>query len=213
MFTGLIEKIGKVKNVNRNAGMMQVCIELPEKESIGWEVKNGDSISVDGVCLTVVKSQKNLFWVDVSRETQHRSTLKFIKPGDRVNLERALRAGQPMGGHFVYGHVDGLGRIKHFSLQGADRILSIQTDRKLLNFLVEKGSIACDGISLTIAELRNDSFSVVIVPYTFEHTTLQWKKPGDFVNLEVDIIGKYVAQFLHKDEQITEEYLKAKGFL
>ena len=213
MFTGLIEEIGKVKNIIRVAGTLQVCIEVPGKGSGEWDVKNGDSVSVDGVCLTVVKSQDNKFWVDVSRETQQRSTLRFIKPGNPVNLERALRVGQPMGGHFVYGHVDGLGRIKHLSQQGSEHILYIQPEATLLNSLVEKGSIACDGISLTIAELRNDSFSVVIIPYTFKHTTLQWKKPGDFVNIELDIIGKYVARFLHKEERITEDFLRAKGFL
>lgn len=213
MFTGLIEAIGEIKKRQTRGGVQQFSIEVMQNLSSDWVLKKGDSISVDGVCLTVVESKDRTFSVDISSETEQRSTLKFLRIGDRVNLERALKIGERLGGHFVTGHIDGTGRIRRFSTHAPERILEISLEKKFLKYAVEKGSIAIDGISLTVAGLNTYSVSIAIIPFTFNHTTLRWKKVGDAVNIELDIIGKYIERLLSPQKELMLTHLKEAGFI
>jgi riboflavin synthase len=156
----------------------------------------GDSISVNGVCLTAVTVQDGRFTVDVSPETLRVTTIGSFATGRAVNLERPLRADARLGGHFVLGHVDGVGRVRALRKDGASYWFDIDSPAGVAKYLIEKGSIALDGISLTIAKLDGRAFGVQIVPYTWQHTALAFAKPGDPVNLEADVLGKYVARLL-----------------
>lgn len=208
MFTGLIQKIGTVKRVSRGAGLVL---------EIGFDpwtrpLEQGESVAVNGVCLTVVNSDATRFTADVLRETESRTGLSDLLPGAKVNLERALRAGDAMGGHIVQGHVDARGRIKAKVPKGRDFQLQVECGRVLAAQSVLKGSIAIDGVSLTISAIGDDWLGVDLIPTTAAETTLGSKKVGDMVNLEGDILGKYVAK-RSQSEGLTEEKLAAAGFV
>jgi riboflavin synthase len=209
MFTGLVEKIGTVKRVSRGAGLVL---------EIGFEpwarpLEEGESVAVNGVCLTVVRCSASRFTADVLRETEAGSGLGALVPGDRVNLERALRAGEALGGHIVQGHVDGRGRIRARVPKGRDVQLQVTCGRVLAAQSVLKGSIAVDGVSLTISALGDDWLGVDLIPVTAASTTLGAKNVGDHVNLEGDVLGKYVAGRLAPREGLTEAKLSAAGFI
>lgn len=208
MFTGLIQKIGTVKRVSRGAGFVL---------EIGFDpwtrpLEQGESVSVNGVCLTVVNSDATRFTADVLRETESRTGLSDLLPGAKVNLERALRAGDAMGGHIVQGHVDARGRIKAKIPKGRDFQLQVECGRVLAAQSVLKGSIAIDGVSLTISAIGDDWLGVDLIPTTAAETTLGSKKVGDAVNLEGDILGKYVAK-RSQSQGLTAEKLAAAGFV
>ena len=195
MFTGLIEEVGKVKEINRKVDGINVSIEA---KNILDDIKIGDSIAVNGVCLTVVSLSDRGFSFDVSKETLDRSNLKFLKIGEYVNLERALKVSDRLGGHIVQGHVDTVGSITKITPLGEHTIFEIEIPPEYLNLVVEKGSIAIDGISLTINSIKNNRLFFNIIPHTIKSTNLQFRKVGDMVNIEFDVIGKYVWNMLEK---------------
>ena len=216
MFTGIIEETGAVRHVSLhgNSGSIQIGAELVLKGT-----KPGDSIAVNGVCLTVTTMDSKSFTADVMAETLRRSNLGDLKGGDRVNLERAMPAEGRFGGHIVSGHIDGTGTIAAMENEGNATWVYIRTSSDILALIVEKGSIAIDGISLTVAKVGMEDFAVSIIPHTSSHTALLKKRTGDVVNLENDIVGKYVERLLgrkapaeqHKS-RITEEFLRENGF-
>lgn len=199
MFTGIIEEVGKVLSVAVGARSASLTIE---GNRIFEDVKLGDSIAVNGVCLTVnafAKKGKDgggSFTADVMSETLRRSTLGQLRPGSSVNLERAMPADGRFGGHIVTGHIDGTGTLTNIREDDNARWLTVSVSKDILRFVVEKGSIGMDGISLTVASVGEDSFAVSIIPHTTKMTTLGQKKVGDLINLENDIIGKYVEKLL-----------------
>ena len=193
MFTGLIETQGIITRAERVSGGAQVEVYAPE---FGRDMTIGDSIAVDGVCLTVAKFIRGAFVADVSDETMARTTLGGVHQGTKVNLERALRLSDRLGGHLVTGHIDGVGRVLLRHPAGNSVIYQFQIPRELLDFVVQKGSIAIDGISLTVAQIRGDSIAAAVVPHTEEVTTLREKPIGSPVNVEVDMMAKYVKKFV-----------------
>lgn len=208
MFTGLIQKIGTIKRVSRGAGLV---LEIGF-EPWGRPLEPGESVAVNGVCLTVSHCDSTRFTADVLRETESRTGLGEVWPGMHVNLERALRSGDPMGGHIVQGHVDGRGTILGKEPKGRDFQLRIRCGRVLAAQSVLKGSFTIDGVSLTISALGEDWIGVDLIPTTLRETTLGERKAGDRVNLEGDVIGKYVAKRL-EGSGLTEENLAAAGFI
>jgi riboflavin synthase len=197
MFTGLIEGIGKVSSINNIGNDMRITVEplFPMTD----ECRVGESISIDGVCLTVTDISKEFFSMDVSGETLSRSTLRYLRQGHEVNMERALLLTDRLGGHLVSGHVDGIGKILKKETQKRSWLLRIGIDEKISRYTIEKGSIAVDGISLTINRCAENFFEVNIIPQTGGETTLLKKKVGDQVNIETDLIGKYVEKFFLRD--------------
>jgi riboflavin synthase len=202
MFTGLVEGIGKVREIHRMRGALRLSI-VPLFDMA--EVRTGESICVAGVCLTVTDIKEGCFSVDVSGETLSRSTVGSLKQGDEVNLERALRLTDRLGGHLVTGHVDGLGRILRKEQEQGSWRLEIGVDHALGRHLVEKGSVAVDGVSLTINHCFEAGFEVNIIPQTERETTILKKKVGDHVNIETDLIGKYVEKLLWKDGSVDRQ--------
>jgi riboflavin synthase len=212
MFTGLVEGVGEITEMRRMAEGLRLAVAPPFPVA---ELALGESVAVSGACLTVVKVEGRALQVEVSPETLARSTLASTKVGDRVNLERALRLGDRLGGHLVTGHVDGLGVLKE-RRQGPEHLeLTFEMPASLAPLVIEKGSIAVDGVSLTVNSVTGTAFSVNIIPYTAKDTNLDGLKVGDRVNLETDIIGKYVARLLgpHLAKSgLTEEFLARHGF-
>lgn len=215
MFTGLVERIGKVRRVSRGRGLVLEFSFSPWPSPLS----QGESVAVNGVCLTVVHCDSSRFTADVLRETEERTGLAELKPGDAVNLERAMRAGSPLGGHIVQGHVDRRGKILSFSPKGRDFRLKVQCGRVIAAQSIVKGSIAIDGVSLTITEIGEDWLAVDLIPTTLKETTLGMKHPGDMVNLEGDVIGKYVANASNplpaaqSSSGLTLQQLAAAGFI
>jgi riboflavin synthase, alpha subunit len=206
MFTGIIEEIGAVRATSLNHLVI-------EAHKVLEEVKVGDSIAVNGVCLTTTSLSSHGFSVDVMPETLRCSNLGGLHYSDQVNLERALAVGGHLGGHLVLGHVDDTAEVVAITPEEAARIMRISIPTKLTPYVVDKGFIAVDGVSLTINDVDNFSFTVSLVAYTLEHTTLGNRRPGDVVNLEADIIAKYVERLeRRKDEGITLDFLKEYGF-
>lgn len=177
------------------------------------DVKLGDSIAVNGVCLTVNHYSKDFFIADVMPETVAKTTIQYLKPGMPVNLERALRLGDRMGGHLVQGHVDGVGSIQKKDKQDIAIVFKIKAPPAIIKYSIPKGSIAIDGISLTLIEVVSDSFTVSLIPHTAQETTLGLKQPGDLVNLESDIIGRYVERLMKNDHDINRDSGLNMGFL
>lgn len=201
MFTGLIIELGEVAGLQRKTGDAVLSIRGRE---ILKDISLGDSISVNGVCLTVTDVNQDIASFDVSGETLRSSNLGELKRGERVNLEPSLRPNSKMGGHFVTGHIDGIGRIRSRRSEGHAERIVIEAAGNVLRYLVRKGSVAVDGISLTVVDVLDDAFSLVIIPHTGSLTTIGFKKAGDSVNLEPDILAKYVERFLHKDTSDTD---------
>ncbi len=193
MFTGIIEEKGSIKNITHGAKSAVLYIKA---DKIMSDVKIGDSVAVNGVCLTATKIMADGFTADVMAETLRRSSLGTLKAGDKVNLERAMSADGRFGGHIVSGHIDGTGTIKEYKREDNAIWVTIACGRNLLKYIAEKGSIAIDGISLTVAVVSDSYFKVSIIPHTAAETTLIDKKPGDSVNLENDIVGKYVEKLM-----------------
>ncbi|MDO4482185.1 MAG: riboflavin synthase [Bacillota bacterium] len=193
MFTGIVEEVGTIKNIKRGAN--SAVLEIAA-ETVTGDLKLGDSVAVNGVCLTVVSFDSRKFCADVMHETLDRSSLAALRPGSHVNLERAMPANGRYGGHLVSGHVNGLGKIASIKKDDIAIRYTISAGADITKYIVEKGSIAIDGISLTVTGVDEGSFSVSIIPHTAKSTVLYEKKIGDIVNLETDIIAKYVEKLL-----------------
>jgi len=197
MFTGIVEEAGVVEKINPG----KKSIELIVRATVaGRGVQPGDSVSVNGCCLTAVKitpaGKAKLLRFDLLQESWERTNFQFAQPGSLVNLERSLRANGELGGHFVTGHVDGLGKIIRWERAGRDHVLDIAAPADVMRYLVFKGSVAVDGMSLTVAAVSKKSFRIWIIPHTFEITALRERRVGDAVNLEADLLGKYVERFM-----------------
>ena len=217
MFTGIIEEIGIVKSIKSKV----ITIEA---NKIFDDLKLGDSVAVNGTCLTISSFSNKIFNADITTETLSRTNLGDLKSGFKVNLERALTSNGRLGGHIVSGHIDGVGIIKNISKSENDIILKIEVSANLMKYIIEKGSVAVDGISLTVAKVdsNKNNFSVAIIPHTLKETVLYYKKSGDKVNIENDIIGKYVEKLLtfnncnneknNKNSNINMEFLIKNGF-
>ena len=191
MFTGIVEELGTVREASANRLVIAAATVLSDTVT-------GDSLLVNGVCLTVVEHTGGSFAVDLSAETLARTSLGALAAGDPVDLERALTPSSRMGGHFVQGHVDGVGTVAHLGGTPEDRVLRVKVDGTLARYIVEKGFVAVDGISLTVTEARDTTFSAAVIPYTFDHTVLRSRSTGDPVNIEVDILAKYVERLAPK---------------
>lgn len=193
MFTGLIESQGVITRIDRVAGGAQLEVYAPD---FGRDMALGDSIAVDGACLTVAKFIRGAFVADVSEETLEKTSLGGMQVGSKVNLERALRMSDRLGGHLVSGHIDGVGRLLLRHAAGNSTVYQFQVPGQLMQYVIPKGSIAVDGISLTVSKLRGDSFAAAVVPHTEANTTLKDKPIGAPVNVEVDMMAKYVRRFV-----------------
>lgn len=216
MFTGLVECIAEIRSAQRKRGILEVSLAVPLDLS---DSKIGDSFCVQGACLTAVGFSSGSVQVEVSQETVERTTLGSYAPGRRVNVERALRVSDRLGGHLVTGHVDGIGHMVDRKEKGQNVDLRFRADTRVSRYLVEKGSICVDGVSLTLGVCEKDTFTVYLIPHTLDKTTLQFLRPGDPVNLEADIIGKYVEKFLalqnpstDRTEGVSKELLEKHGF-
>ncbi len=217
MFTGIIETVGSIKAfiLHNEKARMRVSTN-PEFGNFNL----GESIAVNGVCLTVCETEKSEFWVDISTETLNRTSLKELKEDSCVNLERALTPNKSISGHFVMGHIDQIGRVAEIQTKPGESLFRFEHPPELSPFIIEKGSIAIDGISLTLFNCKNDQFTVSIIPFTLEHTNLKDRKLGDIVNLECDMIGKYVVKACesvltsgNKSQGISLDFLKQQGYL
>ena len=210
MFTGIVEEMGTVRRLNQSPNRCE--LELSATKVLeGTQI--GDSIAVNGVCLTVIRMDKDHFTADVMPETLRRSNLGQLKTGSKVNLERAMAADGRFGGHIVAGHIDGTGTIRSMQPEGNAVLVTISAAPKLLRYVVEKGSIAIDGISLTVAKVSHTDFTVSLIPHTGEETTLLKHRSGEIVNLETDIIGKYVEKLMQpKRAGGRWELLQQNGF-
>jgi riboflavin synthase len=193
VFTGLVQDKATVAAVERNGDGVRLTVETSAAP-----IARGDSVSVNGVCLTAVETGAGRFTADVMAETLRRSSLAALSEGDRVNVEPAVRAGAPLGGHIVQGHVDGLGRVSEVGEEGFARVVRIAAPAELLRYVVEKGSIAVDGVSLTVSRVDADALEVSLVPETLARTTLGELAPGSAVNLEVDVVAKYVEKLVSR---------------
>lgn len=206
MFTGLIEDLGRVIDISVSSKGAKLVVETKLSD-----IKIGDSVSVNGACLTVTEIRGNKYSFDVSPETLKRTNLGLLRRGDYVNLERALKIGDRLGGHIVQGHVDFTSKIKALKFLGKHYELVIEIPNDWISYIVEKGSIAIDGISLTVNYMQSNSVYINIIPHTYEKTNLRFRRNGDLVNVETDIIGKYVINYIsayRKKEDILEGFLK-----
>lgn len=210
MFTGIIEALGKVRGLRKHD--LDGIIEIETAMDL-TDVAPGDSIAVSGVCLTVTGKEPRGFRADVSAETLSRTTLNDLAVGDPVNLEKALRPHSFLGGHFVLGHVDGTARIREKTVQSNSILFGFEISPDLSKYIVEKGSITVDGISLTVNRCEKNLFYVNIIPHTAEKTTLRSRKIGDRVNVETDILGKYIEKLLHPEKDLDEDFLRKHGFM
>lgn len=209
MFTGIVEEIGTVVSISKGVQSSKLTLQ---GDVIFEDMHIGDSIAVNGVCLTVTTKTSNTFTVDVMAETLRRSSLGSLTNGSKVNMERAMAANGRFGGHIVSGHIDGTGEIESFVKEDNAVWVTIKTPAKILKYIIEKGSVTIDGISLTVAYVDNQCFKVSLIPHTATNTTLLGKRPGDTVNLENDIVGKYIDKLLHfKDDSEEDESGKKKS--
>lgn len=216
MFTGIVEEKGIIKSINKGSNSSKLIIE---GNKIFSQLQLGDSVAVNGVCLTVCSFTGKTFEADVMGETLSRSSLGSLEQGSQVNLERAMAANGRFGGHIVSGHIDGMGTIVSMTPDEIATWVKISTKPEIMKYIVQKGSIAIDGVSLTVAKVGIDDFQVSLIPHTGKETTLLSKKTGDTVNLENDIIGKYVEKLLgigqeqeKKESNITMDFLIKNGF-
>jgi riboflavin synthase len=213
VFTGLIEEVGEITALRATPGGTALRVRAP---GIAAAAAVGDSLAVNGICLTIEEIQGEQLGFHLGQETMSRTTARRWTVGRRVNLEHALAAGARLGGHIVQGHVDGIGIVTAVRPQGGTVWLGLTFPPEASPFLVEKGSLAVDGVSLTVARLESRELSIQIIPYTWEHTALRDLRPGSEVNLEYDILGKYVVRYLQQREGtsagLTEEFLREQGF-
>lgn len=208
MFTGIIEEIGTVLSISNNSIRIQA-------ETVLEDIKAGDSVAVNGVCLTATKINYNHFDADISPETMRVTAFKNINIGDLVNLERAMPANGRFGGHIVSGHVDGTGKILSVKRNNEFYDLSVETDKNNTKYIVKKGSVTVNGISLTVANINENIIQIAVIPHTFENTNLKHTKSGDLVNIETDILAKYIEKFLLTSDNktgISLEFLQENGF-
>ena len=214
MFTGIVEELGEVSAMARGRDSMVLTIKA---KTIMSDLKLGDSVSTNGVCLTVTEKGSDYYKADVMHETMNRSSLGKLKPGSHVNLERAMSAEGRFGGHIVSGHIDGTGSITSIKKDDNAVWYTIAAPENIMRYIIEKGSIAIDGISLTVAKVTDKDFSVSIIPHTIKETTLGEKRAGDIVNLENDLIGKYVEKLItispKKSGNIDKEFLLRNGYI
>lgn len=214
MFTGIVEDTGKVSKIEQRGQEKRLILELSPHLT---ELQLGDSINVNGVCLTIVQKNNQRIELDLSLETLEKTALRDLKEGDRVNLERALRLTDRLGGHIVTGHVDGVGDIVEMREERGFLQLRVRIPESVSKYVVQKGSIAIDGISLTVNDYQQEEIRMTLIPYTIQKTTLRQKRPGDRVNLETDVLGKYVEKFLDrgdkKNGQVDLSFLKDHGFV
>ncbi len=217
IFTGIVEEIGTIKGISRGPNSAKLNILA---STVLEDVKLGDSIAVNGVCLTATAFSDGNFTADAMAETLAKTNLGDLKPGSKVNLERALRLGDRLGGHWVSGHVDGVGTIVRLEKQDIATLITIQAPAQVMRYIIKKGSIGIDGTSLTVVDFTKDSFQVSLIPHTAQATILGSKKIGDSVNLESDILGKYIERLLQGGEQESSEkskvnldFLATNGFL
>ena len=213
MFTGIAEEIGTIKYLRRGADF---CVLTVGCKKVLEGTRIGDSIAVNGVCLTVTALEGRSFQADVMHETMNRSSLARLNPGSRVNLERALAADGRFGGHIVTGHIDGTGTVMRTKKDGIAVWYGIKADENIMKYIIEKGSVAVDGISLTVGAVKPDIFFISVIPHTLSETNLSEKRPGDVVNLENDYIGKFAAHLIKggsgRENGITEEFLIKYGY-
>lgn len=210
MFTGIIEEIGTVVSISQGTQAAKLTLQ---GKLIFEDMHIGDSIAVNGVCLTVTEKTSNTFIVDIMPETLRRSSLEKLSKGSKVNMERAMAANGRFGGHIVSGHIDGTGEIESFVKEDNAVWVTVKTPARLLKYIIEKGSITIDGISLTVAYVDHRCFKVSLIPHTAANTTLLTKKAGDIVNLENDIVGKYIDKLLHfEDSKLEAEGNEGKTF-
>lgn len=211
MFTGIVEEVGEVLTIDRGSKSIKLTIKCKD---VLEGTKIGDSISVNGVCLTVVKIDNDYFVADVMPETMNRTAFSTLKVKERVNLERAMMLNGRFGGHIVSGHIDGTGTIVNQKRNDNAIVITIKTTYNITNYIVVKGSVALDGISLTVTDVKNELFEVSIIPHTIEKTSLKDKKIGDKINIECDIVGKYIEKFTcAKSQGITYDFLAQNGFV
>lgn len=216
MFTGIVEEMGTIAGIQKGAKSAVLTIQA---EKVFSDLHIGDSIALNGVCLTVTSFNGNTYTADVMNETLRRSSLGSLTIGSKVNLERAMAANGRFGGHIVSGHIDGTGTITKVEKDDNAIWYTIAAEENLMKYIVEKGSIAIDGISLTVAKRSDMDFAISMIPHTAKETVLSQKKPGDIVNLENDIVGKYIEQLMHyekkeekKESRLTKEFLLRAGF-
>ncbi len=214
MFTGIIEELGMVENTKSISGGISLKISA---NRVLEDISVNDSICIDGVCLTVTKVEKEGFWIDAVGATLQKTTFAEIKNSQQVNLERSVRLNDRLGGHLVQGHVNGIGTISEIQKLGENYLVKIEIPEDLEKYLIKEGSIAINGISLTIADVNDNIVLISIIPHTWKNTTLKHKKINDNVNIEIDILAKYVEKLLTKDKSdqkksITENWLKELGY-
>jgi len=211
MFTGIIREQGKVLKIEGNKGNLVLTIAAKE---VLKKKKTGESIAVDGACLTIIDLKKDCFQVEAMPETTRKTILGNLRPGDLVNLEPALTLSESLDGHLVQGHIDSLGVVKDVKLDGNSKILTIKFPELISKYVAYKGSITINGVSLTVIDIDTDTFSVALIPHTLENTNLNLLKTGDKVNLEVDMIARYLDRLLQNKNQQTEyEWLMERGFV
>jgi len=212
MFTGLIRVLGRVTSLVSMSGGVRLEVAMEGEGERPIQV--GDSVAVNGACLTVVEVDSGRVVMEVSPETLARTCLGDLKPGDTVNLEQALRLGDPLDGHLVLGHVDDAVTLLEVKREGEFFVFRFSLPAPLARYVAEKGSVAVDGISLTVKEVVGEAFTVAVIPHTFQHTNLRYRKPGDRLNLEVDVIARYVERLMGgKGKALSEDLLKRAGFL
>ena len=204
MFTGIIEHVGTIESLDLRRDGGRIAIRAP---SVAPSLAVSNSIAINGCCLTVVSRDTERFSADLSGETLSKTSFRELKHGARVNLEQALTAGKELGGHFVLGHVDNVGRVTRLTAEGENWRLGVQIPEDFARYIVPKGSVTVDGISLTVARWSNHIAEVAVIPYTYEHTNLRDRKPGDAVNLEGDVLGKYVERYLEARAAATASNL------
>ncbi|MCJ7509076.1 MAG: riboflavin synthase [candidate division Zixibacteria bacterium] len=212
MFSGIIEETGQIKNLSRRGSPLAITVKA---STVLEDLKIGDSVNIDGACQTVVRVNKNEFAVEAVEETLKKTTFGNLKIGQLVNLERAVKASDRLGGHILTGHIDCKGKIDSIKDKNGSHIFEISLPQSNLKYLIEKGSIAVDGISLTIVEVKPKSLTVSVIPHTIKNTNFVFKKIGDEVNIELDIIGKYIEKMVHSKSpksKITEEWLRKLGW-
>lgn len=213
MFTGIIEEIGKISSINPIAGGMRIKIS---SSKILDDISVDDSICVSGVCLTAIKVEDDGFWVDAVGATLEKTNFSKLQHSAPVNLERSLKLNDRLGGHFVQGHTNGIGTILEINKLGENYFLKIKVDESLEKYLIEEGSITIDGVSLTIAKLDGSKVGISLIPHTWHNTIIQYKKIGDKVNVETDVLAKYIEKLVGKNEadniNITENWLKELGY-